>query len=317
MTITVIGHLCLDDIRHADGRTTRSYGGIYFAVATLAGVLLPGDAVRPVFGVGKDEYQEFITLLGRWPNVDTSGIYRLPGPTNSVSLGYGPGEGRTEMSRDIAGPVPYKKIQPALDADLVMINMISGFDVTIDTLDEIRMKTRDLSIPVFLDVHSLTLGVRENSERFRAPVEIWRRWLFMLHTVQMNSEEAAALTPEKYSEGDFVKQALALNTHNLCLTSGASGCTLFVNQKKHVIRRDIEGISVNDAVDPTGCGDVFGAAYCAHLVHSGDAAAAAEYANTVAAGKAEIAGSSQIDRLSLFRLDRADLDLLKMEKAGK
>jgi sugar/nucleoside kinase (ribokinase family) len=309
VTITVIGHLCLDEIRHADGRTTSSYGGIYFAVATLAEILLPGDTVRPVFGVGKDEYQEFITHLGRWPNVDPSGIFRTPGRTNSVSLeyGHGSGDGRIEVSRDIADPIPYKKIQSALDADLVMVNMISGFDMTIDTLDEIRMKTRDLNVPVFFDVHSLTLGVREDFRRFRMPVEIWRRWLFMLHTVQMNAEEAAALSPEKYGESDLVKQALALNTHALLLTRGASGATLFVNEKKHVIRHDIEGVAVNDSVDPTGCGDVFGAAYCAHLVHSGDVTAAAEYANIVAAAKSEIAGSSELGKLSLLRLDRAGL----------
>jgi len=314
VTITVIGHLCLDEIRHADGRTTRSYGGIYFAVATLAEILPPADTIRPVFGVGKDEYQEFITHLGRWPNVDTSGIFKMPGPTNSVSLQYGQGtgDGRIEISRDIADPIPYKKIHSSLDADMVMVNMISGYDVTIDTLDEIRMRTRDLDVPVFFDVHSLTLGIREDCQRFRAPVEIWRRWLFMLHTVQMNAEEAAALSPEKFSEADLVKQAMALNTHNLCLTRGASGCTLFVNEKKHIIRHDIEGVSVNDTVDPTGCGDVFGAAYCAHFIHSGDVAAAAEYANTVAAAKSEISGSSDLGKLSLLHLDRAGI-----EEAGK
>jgi len=309
VTITVIGHLCLDEIRHAGGGSTRSYGGIYFALATLAEVLLPGDTVRPVFGVGKDDYQEFIAHLARWPNVDTSGIYRMPGPTNSVSLlyGQGSGNGRIEVSKDIAEPIPYKKIHSALSADMVLVNMISGFDVTIETLDEIRMRTRDLNVPVFFDVHSLTLGVREDFQRYRVPVEIWRRWLFMLHTVQMNSEEAAALTPEKLSETDLAKQALALNSHVLCVTRGAAGCSLFVNEKKHIIRHDIEGVAVNDTVDPTGCGDVFGAAYCAHLVHSGDVRAAAEYANTVAAAKSEIVGSAEIGKLSLLNLGKAGI----------
>ncbi len=309
MTITVIGHLCLDEINPAGGGTSRSYGGIYFALATLAEVLLPGDRVRPVFGVGKEEYQDFIAHLARWPNVDTSGIFRMGGPTNSVSLLYGQGDGsgRIEVSRDIADPIPYKKIHTFLDADMVMVNMISGFDVTLETLDEIRMRTRDLNVPVFLDVHSLTLGVRDDFQRYRAPVDIWRRWLFMLHTVQMNTEEAASLSPEKFTEEEMVKQTLALNTHNLCLTRGADGCTLFVNEKKHIIRHDIEGVAVNDTVDPTGCGDVFGAAYCAHFVHSADVRAAAEYANTVAAAKSEIMGSADIGKLSLFNLEKAGL----------
>jgi sugar/nucleoside kinase (ribokinase family) len=307
MTVTVIGHLCLDEIHHGDGRISGSYGGIYFTVATLARVLPAGDTVRPVFGVGKAEYQQFLETLGALPNVDTSGIFRMQGPTNRVSLRYESGPERIEVSRDISDPVPWKKIQPALDTDLVLVNMISGYDITLETLDEIRMKTRDRNIPVFFDLHSLTLGVRENSQRFRRSLEAWRRWLFMLHTVQMNEAEADALTPERYDEANLVKQALALNTRALCITRGSGGCTVYVNDRKHINRSDFPGVPADGPVDPTGCGDVFGAAYCAHLVHSGNPVAAAEYANTVAAAKAEITGSSGLEPLSLFRLGTAEL----------
>ena len=307
MTITVTGHLCLDEIHHPDGKITGSYGGIFFAVATLSLVLPPGDTVRPVFGVGKDDHAQFLEALSAFPNVDASGIYRMPGPTNRVSLLYNSGSERVEVSRDISEPIPLKKIAPALDADLVLVNMISGFDVTLETLDEIRMRTRDKNIPVYFDVHSLTLGVRGNFERFRRPVDTWRRWLFMLNAVQVNEAEAASLAPGGYDEADFVRQALALNTRALCITRGSGGCTVYVNEKKHIVRTDIAGVPTRSAVDPTGCGDVFGAAYCAHVVRSGDPAAAAGFANSVAAAKAEITGSSDLGRLSFFRLGKADL----------
>lgn len=302
MKITVIGHLCLDSIRHADGRVTESWGGIYFSLATLAHLLPPGDTVVPVFGVGKNEHAKFMEHLASFPNVDTSGIFRMPGPTNSVSLSYDSPARRTEVSRDIPEPIPWKRIQPACDSDLILVNMISGFDLTLETLDEIRMRTREKQTPVFFDVHSLTLGLRHNAERFHRPVELWRRWLFMLHTVQMNAEEVSVLSPERYDEENLVKQALALNTHALSITRGGDGCSLFINNKKHIIRRDFAAAATGDTVDPTGCGDVFGAAYCAHLVHSGDIAGAVEYANTVAADKATISGSAELGRISRHRL---------------
>jgi sugar/nucleoside kinase (ribokinase family) len=155
---------------------------------------------------------------------------------------------------------------------------------------------------VFFDLHSLTLGVRENDERFRRAVDTWRRWLFMLHTVQMNEAEAGSLTPEGYDEENLVKQALALNTRVLCITRGSGGCTVYVNDRKHIVRHDEPGIPVPGTVDPTGCGDVFGAAYCAHLLRSDDPAAAAAFANRVAAAKAGMEGSAEIGRLSEFRL---------------
>jgi sugar/nucleoside kinase (ribokinase family) len=308
MTVTVIGHLCLDEIHHPDGRITGSYGGIWFALATLAHVLPAGDVVRPVFGVGKEDHAQFLEALAALPNIDPSGIYKMQGPTNRVALRYpSTGPERIEISRDISDPIPLKKIVPALDTDLVLVNMISGFDVTLETLDEIRMRTRDGNVPVYFDLHSLTLGVRADSGRFRRPVDTWRRWLFMLHTVQMNEAEAAALTPEGYDEANLVKQTLALNTHALCLTRGSSGCTLFVNEKKHIVRHDVPGVPAGGTVDPTGCGDVFGAAYCAHLVHGNDPAAAAEFANRVAGTKAGMTGSDGLGSLSQFRLGKQEL----------
>jgi 2-dehydro-3-deoxygluconokinase len=307
MTVTVIGHLCLDEIHHPDGRITGSYGGIYFTVATLSKVLPAGDVVRPVFGVGKEDHAQFLEAMSALPNVDTSGIFKMQGPTNRVALRYNSGAERIEVSRDISDPIPLKKIGPALDTDLVLVNMISGFDITLETLDEIRMRTRDGKVPVFFDLHSLTLGVRDDSERYRRSVETWRRWLFMLHTVQMNEAEAGALSPEGYDEENLVKQALALNTRALCITRGSAGCTVYVNEKKHVVRHDAPGIPAGGSVDPTGCGDVFGAAYCAHLVHSDEPAAAAAFANRVAAAKAGMTGSSDLDRLSEFRLVKSEL----------
>jgi 2-dehydro-3-deoxygluconokinase len=307
VTITVIGHLCLDEIHHPGGRISGSYGGIWFTVATLANVLPAGDVVRPVFGVGKEDHAQLLEAIAALPNVDASGIFRMQGPTNRVALRYNSGPERAEVSRDISEPIPLKKISPALDTDLVLVNMISGFDVTLETLDEIRMRTRDQKIPVFFDVHSLTLGVRDNSERFRRTVDTWRRWLFMLHTVQMNEAEAGALTPEGYDEENLVKQALALNTQALCVTRGSAGCTVYTNEKKHIVRHDVPGVPAGGAVDPTGCGDVFGAAYCAHLAHSDRPAAAAEFANRVAAAKAGMAGSPDLGRLSEFRLVKSEM----------
>ena len=129
----------------------------------------------------------------------------------------------------------------------------------------------------------------------------------MLHAVQMNEAEAAALTPEGYDERNLVKQGLALNTRALVVTRGGAGCTVFVTEKKQIVRHDIPGTPAGGAVDPTGCGDVFGAAYCAHFVHSGNVQAAAAYANVVATAKAGMIGSSSLDKLSLFQLDKADL----------
>ena len=124
----------------------------------------------------------------------------------------------------------------------------------------------------------------------------------MIHGAQMNEEEASVLTPEKLDEATLAKHTLALNTKVLHITRGERGCTTFVDEHKHLHRYDIGGIEVRDATDPTGCGDVFAAAYCAHYVKTHDIFSSSQFANRVASKKAGMAGSEHVDTLSALRL---------------
>ena len=308
MIITVIGHLCLDVIHHPEGNETRSYGGIFFSIATLANLLAPRDTIRPAFGVGKGEYDNVIEELSRYPNIDCSGIYKFNGQTNQVQLIYSTHDRRVERSEFIAEPISWKRIRGLISgADMVLVNMISGMDITLETMDEIRLGVRDDRVPVYLDVHSLTLGISPDLTRFHRPVEGWRRWLFMLHGVHMNEEEAAILTEDHADELTLAKHVLALNTKTMHITRGERGCTAFIDDRKHLQRIDLPGIEPGKGVDPTGCGDVFVAAYCGHYVKTKDITRSVQFANRVAARKAQRPGSTEIDELSIFRLQEKAL----------
>ena len=312
MKITIIGHICLDTILHPDGVETRSFGGIFFSVVAMANLLGPRDTVYPVFGVGRDDYEHLMERLKSYPNIDPSGIYKFDGPTNHVRLVYTSAAERVECSKDISQPIPLNKIQPYLKVNMILVNMISGFDITLETLDEIRMEVREHHAPLYLDVHSITLDLKDDFTREHRPVPEWRRWLFMVHAAQLNEQEAATLTPERLDDASFANHALALNTNALVITRGEQGCTMFITEHKHVQRHDIAGIPTGpSSVDPTGCGDVFAAAYCAHYMKTGAMLPSVEFANRVAAAKARFAGSSEIDSLSSFRLTE-----LSKERSG-
>lgn len=310
MNITVIGHLCLDVIHYGDEKETKSYGGIFFAVAALANLLDRHATILPVFGVGQQEYAEFMERLSDYPNIEPSGIYKFKQQTNEVHLYYHNEQQRTECSKFIAEPIPFKHIKSYLDTDIVLVNMVSGFDITLETLDQIRMAVRDRHVPVYFDVHSLSLGIREDHTRFRRPVMDWRRWLFWLHAVQMNEEEASGLTEEKFIEDDFAKHVTALNTPALLITRGHNGCTAYTDERKKLTRHDVAGIPITRSVDATGCGDVFGAAYCAKYLTTRNILQSVEFANTVAAFNATIAGSTEIDRLAQFNITNPPVESL-------
>lgn len=302
MTITVIGHPCYDVIQHPDGSETESLGGIFFAVAALANLLKETDKIMPVFGIGKSDYDDFIEKLKKYPNVDCSGIFKFNNQTNRVRLVYSSTEKRIECSRQIAEPIPWKRIKPFLETDMVLINMISGFDITIETLDEIRMELRENKTPIYLDVHCLACGVGADQTRFYTQVATWRRWLFMLHGVQMNEDEAGAMTGVKYTDMELANNILALDTKVLHLTRGRAGSTLFIDSHKQVKRHDIPPVEPKMAIDTTGCGDVFGAAYCAYYLKSKNIPVSAKFANRVASFNAQLPGSQQIEKLSKFSI---------------
>jgi len=303
MIITVIGHLCLDVIEHPDGTETEHYGGIYFSVVTLANLLKKSDTIQPVFGAGKTDYDALMERLSVYSNIDPSGIYKFNGVTNRVRLTYSTTQQRIECSKHIAEPIPWKKIRAGLPANLILINMISGFDITLETLDTLRMEIRDDHTPVYLDAHCLPYGIKPDFTRIARPVDTWRRWLFMLHAAQMNETEMHALPLEKLDELSFAKHVLALNTEALHVTKGERGSTVFVNEHKLVKRMDIPAFEPDKAIDTTGCGDVFGAAYCAYYLRSKDILTSTRYANRVASFNSQFCGPEGLDKFSQYRTD--------------
>lgn len=297
MKFLVVGHLCLDVIHPVEGPEVESYGGIYYALAALASLSRPSDIVSPVFGVSKADYPALIEHLKRFPNVETSGVYQFDGPTNRVHLYYTDQQNRIECSKDIAGPIPYEKIRRHLSVDGVLINMISGFDITIETLDHVRLAIRSRNIPLHFDYHSLTLGVKENHERFRRPIEDWRRWAFMNDTVQLNEEEIGSLAVEGLTEKQTAGHLLTLSVKGVVVTKGDRGATLYYNEHKRILQKDVQGIKLEHPLDATGCGDVFGAAFLLQYLKTKDVLVATDFANRAAAAKAQHVGVEGLKNL--------------------
>lgn len=293
MNIVVIGHPCFDVIQRPNAEETRSYGGIYYAVATLANLADERMSILPIFPVGENEYIQYVEELAKYPAIDTSGIYPYKGPSNEVRLIYADTNARVECSKHIFPSIPCSMVRPFLDrADGILINMISGFDLELETLDEIRMAVRDRHVPIHLDIHSLTLGVDQEHRRFRRPLPVWRRWCFMIETIQMNEEEAAGLTPDHLDENSLALQLLSLGGRSFIVTRAERGATVYNQEHKHVKRHDLPPPTVSKVVDPTGSGDVFGAAFIYRYFQTRGALESAAFANEVAGLNVEFAGST-------------------------
>ncbi len=296
MKYTIIGHFCID-VRHPEGKPDgekeqRTYAGIMNSVKAMASLASETDTVYPVFGVGERDYYGVKTALGAYKNVDISGIYSSREESNEVHV-YPNGDVVTVCAKRISAPIPFAKIEPFLNVNGVLVNMMSGFDITIDTLDEIRMVVRAKATPVHLDLHNLTLGVNADATRSRRPVPDWRRWCFMMNSVQMNAAEALGLTVEHTDIDALVKQMVPLMVQAVCITHGEKGATVYEAQHKSAITHTVEAAPAGKNQDTVGCGDIFGAAFLQRFSTDKQVAEAARFAGRCASAAARVAGEKK------------------------
>jgi hypothetical protein len=303
MRITVIGHFCIDVVFPSDSisitQPDEQLGGIINPLATLAALSSEGDVIYPIFGVGAADYERVLEWVKKFPTIDPSGIYKFRGASNRVH--YYPqsnGEPVAQCAKQISDPIPFSKIKPYLDCDGVLINMESGNDITLETLDRIRMETREKEIPIHFDFHTLTLGIDKDSKRFRRPMTDWRRWCFMTTSVQLNEEEAAGLSAERFDENTLINHMMPLMVRALLITRHQKGVTLIRQESKKLKRFDIKGEEVNEVVETKGAGDVFGAAYIYQYLKTKNPLQSATFANLIASKKIQLRGTDELNRLT-------------------
>jgi sugar/nucleoside kinase (ribokinase family) len=275
MRLLVVGHLSLDVFHAADGSEREEPGGLFRAVAMLSSLCGKNDKIVPVAAVGTKEYQQILSRFEALPGVDTDGLYRQSIPVHRIHYFFRDAQEYVECAKELAPPIPFQRIKQHLDADGILVNMISGVDIALETLDEIRMAVRNDGIPIHLDFHNLTTGVNEHQERVRRPLVAWRRWAFMVDTVQCNEEEIAGLTLEGLPEKSTVGHMLTLGVKGVLITRGERGVTVYTNQHKILTREDIAVPPGSDFRSTIGQGDRFGAAFWFHFRKSRDLVAAA------------------------------------------
>jgi len=109
---------------------------------------------------------------------------------------------------------------------------------------------------------------------------------------------AAVLSEEDIQRDQYTIDAFAAATPILVVTRGANGATLYTEGRvEHIPAVEVE------EVDPTGAGDIFGAAFFTHLTQNRDPLQAAEFATKIAADSVTrpgLAGSPTEEMIQKF-----------------
>jgi pfkB family carbohydrate kinase len=305
--VGIIGSLVWDLIYGRDplAPPIEEWGGIAYALGGLDASLPPEWEIVPLIKVGRDLAPQAHELLRGLARLTPGGrCIEVPAPNNRVVLHYNSSERRCER---MSGGVPgwtWPELGPMVrDLDAIYLNFISGFELCLGTAQALR---HGFSGPIYADLHSLFLGMQQDGMRVLQPLADAPAWFGCFDMVQLNEDEMRQLSPDPLS---LSAQALGAGVDLVVVTLGARGAAYVAAPgfdrlaprggaaaDSPAVRTALVSGARVEALDPTGCGDVFGAAAFARLLAGDDVEAALRHATLMAGRNASLRGAGGLGR---------------------
>jgi hypothetical protein len=322
MKLGVLGSLVWDEIHGRDPAAppVEEWGGVAYALGGLDAALPDDWEIVPLIKVGRDLAPQAAGLLRSLGRVGKEARFvEVPVPNNRVVLYYESADRRCER---MAGGVPawtWPELGPMVrDLDALYINFISGFELCLGTAQALRQSFRG---PIYADVHSLFLGMQHDGYRVLRPLPDAASWFACFDAVQVNEDEMRQLSPDPLAmSADVLGAGVSL----LVVTLGPRGAAYVAapgfdgwggraapartggldearpprppEPAGHAARTALIPAPQVDTLDPTGCGDVFGAVLCSRLLAGDGVEAAIREANRLAARNAGFRGAGSLSR---------------------
>jgi hypothetical protein len=335
MRIGIIGSLVWDQIHGRDplAPPIEEWGGIAYALGALEAGLSPDWQIVPLIKVGRDlSGQAHDLLRGLSRLAPGARCVEVTAPNNRVVLHYQSSERRCER---MAGGVPgwtWAELGPMVrDLDAIYVNFISGFELCLGTAQALRQAFPG---PIYADLHSLFLGMHQDGIRVLRPLPNAPEWFGCFDLVQLNEEEMRQLSPDPLSlAADAIGAGVSLLVVTLgprgAAYVAAPGFDGLAGKRESgqagkqptettqlgasrsggltapLTRRPAGPLAVRSALisapqvetlDPTGCGDVFGAAAFARLLAGDPVETALRHAAGHAARNAAFRGATGLAR---------------------
>jgi len=286
--VGVIGTFVWDRIHGRDAQTpgrapVEEWGGITYALSAFDAALPDDWDLVPLVKVGEDlapRAQDFLRRL-RHIAPDAAAI-AVPYPNNRVELVYKDDVRRSEV---LTGGVPgwtWAGLAPLLkNLDALYVNLISGWELDLETMQLVRQHFRG---PIYCDLHSLVLGLRDDGLRTLQPLPDAAAWCRCVDLLQVNEDEMSMMARDPLG---LSATALASGVSALVVTLGPRGAVYFAqptfsrlsdldSNRAHALSASpgpirtglIPAAPTRDAQggDPTGCGDVWGATFFSRLL---------------------------------------------------
>jgi hypothetical protein len=229
----------------------------------------------------------------------------VPYPNYRVELRYYSDERRSEV---LTGGIPgwnWLGLKPVLDAaklDALYVNFLSGWELDLETMLLLRQY---FAGPIYCDLHMLAWAVQPGGLRTLRPIPNVREWCGCFDLLQVNEDEMTMLAPDPMA---LAATALHAGVRSLSVTLGKRGAVYFaapdferidgsartaaITPSLGPVRTALVPANAVEGIDPTGCGDVWGATYFSRLLAGDNLDAAIQAAHRAAARNVDHRGAT-------------------------
>lgn len=298
----ILGTFVLDRIHRpspeAAGGTppapTEDWGGIVYSLEAFEAARDSDWTFLPIAKIGADVYDEAVSRVEPLSGVEhLDGLRRVPEPNNRVELHY---HDRGDRCERLTGGVPgwrWPELEPLLArCDALFVNFIAGWELDLEAARGLR---RGYGGPIYADIHSLLLGIDESGVRVRRALPEREEWMACFDYIQGNRAEIA-IVADVDDPLEAVSRLAERGAEAAFCTLGAEGAAWAAADGTRGVATLGAADRPTGAVDPTGCGDAWGAACVASLLAGRGTEAAVGRANRFGAVTAGHPGTAGLSR---------------------
>lgn len=325
-TVGALGTLVCDRIHGPPPERAFSsgWGGLAYSLSALSAALGEGWEAVPIIKVGADVIEAAQPWVLALPRMAAKAVLlSVDAPNNRSELRYVGLEGRTErMSGGVSGWA-YDELAAVLAAtqlDALYVNFLSGIELDLATMQRVRAS---FGGPIYADLHMMLWQTDASGRRSLRPLANAAQWCSCFDFIQVNEEEMTTIAADPDDLAALARQAGARATF---VTLGSRGAHYHASELRLALSHGhpegyrgtmepsdsrVDGISppylvpADTLLDPTGCGDVWGATLFARMLAGDSLDSALEWASHAASLNAQSQGVADLaNDLSRLRAAR-------------
>lgn len=249
MNFLVIGHSVEDHIYYKKNHTVKP-GGIYYSAAAMNYIKDSDDEIYLCTSY-KKEGELFTGIYEKMKPEYFNYTEIIP----KVRLNIYDNKEREEIYENITDEL-FLDTTDLNRFDGILVNMITGFDLTLKQMKEIRRNYKGM---IYFDVHTFSRGLDNSMKRVFRQIPEFDKWAENIDILQVNNRELFTLAgiKDKYA---IIRFIIGKGVKYLIETKGKDGavCCSMENDQLNIKEMPAVKVITNNQV---GTGDVFGAVF--------------------------------------------------------